>query len=355
MDRRARVEDVDDEDGLQGTCAGKASSNSGNVSGRDKSASFVSPVLDPSLPTITASAAAAGFSDKGRDVSSLNGHSGFTGFNPAVGVNHVFTHLNNNGVPLQPYAVQSFPTFMTASNMAATHGLNVAATTVNGVDPTSLTGLSFLPSVPDATNGPMMHTYVPHNDVSGQAGIFYVQQPQQQQQQQQQQQAMYTTATGAPVSIATSTGPVMAYPQATSGQPVYIQQQPGVTYMTSGGTGGPPLVIVPGTGGPGGSYMFGSGGMGNFGGVCGPVHMEPAMGIGQTPNEVLQEQLEFAHANSLYEPQDFKPADDDKSRFYWMRELDGNWVQRSRATIDHLGCRWYITESGVFYAVRLPD
>lgn len=153
----------------------------------------------------------------------------------------------------------------------------------------------------------------------------------------------------------------MAYPQAASGQPVYIQQQPGVTYMTSGGTGGlggaggPPLVIMPGISGPGGSYMFGSGGIGNFGGVCGPVHFEPATGIGQTPNEVLQEQLEFAHANSLYEPQDFKPADDDKSRFYWMRELDGNWAQRSRATIDHLGCRWYITDSGVFYAVRISD
>lgn len=157
----------------------------------------------------------------------------------------------------------------------------------------------------------------------------------------------------------------MAYPQPGAGQPVYIQQpQPNVTYAVAGGGaggiggGGTPVVMMSG-GVPGGNYFVGGGGGGiggggGFGGVGG-IHPEPAMGIGQTPNEVLQEQLEFAYANNLYEPQDFKPADDDKSRFYWLRELDGNWTQRSRATIDHLGCRWYITDGGVFYAVRLPD
>lgn len=223
VDRRARVEDVDDDDDLQGTCAGKATSNSGNVSDRDKSSALVSPVLDPSLPTITASAAAAGFPNKGRDVSALNGLYGFTGFNPAVGVNHVFTHLNNNGVPLQPYAVQSFPTFLTASNMAASNGFNAAATathTVNGADSTSPTGLSFLPAVPDATNGPMMHAYVPRHDVSGQAGIFYVQQPQ------QQQQAMYTTVSfqpkiQIPSSCMTATSFPFLYPHFTS--PLYLR------------------------------------------------------------------------------------------------------------------------------------
>lgn len=150
--------------------------------------------------------------------------------------------------------------------------------------------------------------------------------------------------------------------QAGMGQPIYVQQQPAVAYaMGAGGVGGggigggPPMVMMPGMGipgGPGGNYTVGVGGIG---GVGGPIHPEPAMGVGQTPNETLQEQLEFAYANNMYEPQDFKPADDDKSRFYWVRELDGNWTQRSRATIDHIGCRWYITDSGVFYAVRLPD
>lgn len=163
---------------------------------------------------------------------------------------------------------------------------------------------------------------------------------------------------------------MMAYPQAGMGQPIYVQQQPGVAYAVGaggmggiGGGGGPPVVMMSG-GVPGGNYIVGGGGVsgggfgggGGFGSVDGGgIHPEPAMGIGQTQSEVLQEQLEFAYANNLYEPQDFKPADDDKSRFYWLRELDGNWTQRSRATIDHLGCRWYITDGGVFYAVRLPD
>ncbi|CAK7204366.1 hypothetical protein SEUCBS139899_007122 [Sporothrix eucalyptigena] len=356
-DRRARVEDTDDDDVPSGR-AGKASSNASS-SGRAKSVPLGGPVLDPSLPTITASAAASGFPDGNGGLPGLGGHPGFTGVNPALGANPVITHLNNGALPQQSYAVQTYPTFLPATNMAAAQGYPFAAAAthaVNGVDPTAITGLSFLPAVPDATNGPMLHTYVPRNDVPGQAGVVYVQQP-------QQQQAMYTTATGVPITIATTTTPVMAYQQPGVSQPIYVHQQPGVTYMTAGGVGGigggggPPVVMMPGMSGPGGNYFVGGGGggIGGFGGVGGSIHPEPAMGVGQTPSEVLQEQLEFAYANNLYEPQDFKPADDDKSRFYWLRELDGNWTQRSRATIDHLGCRWYITDGGVFYAVRLPD
>lgn len=104
----------------------------------------------------------------------------------------------------------------------------------------------------------------------------------------------------------------------------------------------------------GGMMMGGAppqgGGAGNYG-----AHPEPALGVGLTESETLQQQIEFAHANRLYEPQDFKPADEDKSRFYWLRELDGNWTQRSRLTIDSLSCRWYMTDNGFFYAVRLED
>jgi hypothetical protein len=58
----------------------------------------------------------------------------------------------------------------------------------------------------------------------------------------------------------------------------------------------------------------------------------------------------------MFQPQDFKPADDDPTRFYWVRELDGNWTQRNRLTIDHLGdCRWYLADAGYFYAIRLPN
>ena len=79
-------------------------------------------------------------------------------------------------------------------------------------------------------------------------------------------------------------------------------------------------------------------------------------GMGRTPNEETLRQVEFAYNNRLFEPQEFKPADDDPSRFYYVREVDGNWTQRNRFTIDHMGdCRWYVTDEGWFYAVRLPD
>lgn len=79
-------------------------------------------------------------------------------------------------------------------------------------------------------------------------------------------------------------------------------------------------------------------------------------GLGKTPHEETLRQVEFAHSNRLFEPQEFKPADDDPSRFYYVREVDGNWTQRNRFTIDHMGdCRWYVTDEGWFYAVRLPD
>lgn len=79
-------------------------------------------------------------------------------------------------------------------------------------------------------------------------------------------------------------------------------------------------------------------------------------GLGRTAGEETLRQLNFAHANKVFEPQDFKPSDEDPSRFYYVRELDGNWTQRNRFTIDHMGdCRWYITDEGWFYAVRLPN
>ncbi|KAJ4264931.1 hypothetical protein NW762_005174 [Fusarium torreyae] len=85
-------------------------------------------------------------------------------------------------------------------------------------------------------------------------------------------------------------------------------------------------------------------------------HIPEVSGIGRTAGEEQLRQVQFAHANKMYEPQDFKPADDDPSRFYYVREVDGNWTQRNRFTIDHMGdSRWYVTDEGWFYAVRLPN
>ncbi|PNY25803.1 Uncharacterized protein TCAP_04264 [Tolypocladium capitatum] len=88
----------------------------------------------------------------------------------------------------------------------------------------------------------------------------------------------------------------------------------------------------------------------------GPTSAGPEVsGLGRTPNEEMVRQAEFAYQNKLFEPQDFKPSDDDPSRFYYCREQDGNWTQRSRYTIDRMAVRWYVTDEGWFYAVRLPD
>ncbi|EPE03526.1 hypothetical protein F503_06699 [Ophiostoma piceae UAMH 11346] len=375
FDRRARVDDAldgdDDTDDSEarrrasraaagGSRAARAAADGPSASSGPSGAAVSSadgglPSVQPGQPSITASAAAAGYN----------------GLDPAVSANHVFTHMDNGaagihgiqgipgvsglvgpgGVPIpQPggYNIQAFPTFMPAGMPPG-----FAAYAPGGVDSSGMTGISFLPAVPDATNGPMLHTYIPRSDAPGQAGAMYM-------------QPGYNS-TGVPmagVPIAATTSPMI--PVATQGGMAYVQQpQPSVAYVGGGGIGngggGPPMVMMPGMGmpgGPGGNYAVGGmGGMGGMSGmgVMGGVHPEPALGVGQTPTEVLQEQLEFAYNNNMYEPQDFKPADDDKSRFYWVREMDGNWTQRSRATIDHIGCRWYITDSGMFYAVRLPN
>lgn len=87
------------------------------------------------------------------------------------------------------------------------------------------------------------------------------------------------------------------------------------------------------------------------------VWPEPACGIGRTGTEYAAEQMEMAYANKSFEPQDFKPADDNPSRMYMCRELDGNWTLRSRYSIDRMGneWRWHMAPEGYFYAVRLPN
>jgi hypothetical protein len=139
--------------------------------------------------------------------------------------------------------------------------------------------------------------------------------------------------------------------------PIIVQQPIPQQYMMQGAPivanmmsqpvmmqGGAPQVIAGNTPHP----MF-------MDGMQGGVHPEPAMGIGSTAGEIHAQHAHFAHENNMFEPQDFKPADDDPSRYYMVRELDGNWTQRNRFTIDNLGCRWYLTDEGYFYAVRLAD
>lgn len=137
-----------------------------------------------------------------------------------------------------------------------------------------------------------------------------------------------------PIIVQQPAGQSMMMP----GQPQHMVQQPvmvnGVPHVVAGN--GTPFPVQPG--------MFPA-----------PVHNDPVLGIGQTGAETMAEQMRFAHENGLFEVQDFKPKDDDPSRYYMVRELDGNWTQRNRYTIDALNCRWYLADQGYFYAVRVPE
>lgn len=117
----------------------------------------------------------------------------------------------------------------------------------------------------------------------------------------------------------------------------------GQPFVGQGMVQGPFPVVNPGGGGSAVPVMAGNG------------NNPEVSGLGRTPNEEMLRQIQFAHQNKLFEPQDFKPGDDDPSRFYYVREVDGEWTQRNRYTIDRMACRWYVTDEGWFYAVRLPD
>lgn len=92
--------------------------------------------------------------------------------------------------------------------------------------------------------------------------------------------------------------------------------------------------------------------------VYGAAIQQPNFGYwGLTQGDKLNEQMLTSVGNEMNEKQEMKPANDDPLKDYWVRELDGNWTQRNRLSIDSgdIGkCRWYAVD-GIFYAVRLPD
>lgn len=153
--------------------------------------------------------------------------------------------------------------------------------------------------------------------------------------------------------------------------PVIAQQPYQAQPMIFGAGGppiqGPPVMVGPGGVPPGQPVLVHGGpapmGMGGPTLMPGnypthpaqyPVHYEPATGIGQTAGEVAAAAMMNPELN---QPQDFEPKDKNPSRMYMVRQLDGHYIQMSRATIDHFGkaCRWYVTDDGVFYAVRLEE
>ncbi|RDW65296.1 hypothetical protein BP5796_09988 [Coleophoma crateriformis] len=113
------------------------------------------------------------------------------------------------------------------------------------------------------------------------------------------------------------------------------------------------------------------GSSGSFGGVPpvppgGPTMsgafppLPPFGPTGLFQDDTLHQQLQAAQnpALKINEDQEMQPADPDKLRVYWVRELDNTWTQRNRATIDSgdLGrIKWFSMSPGIFYAVIQRD
>ncbi|KAL1839078.1 hypothetical protein VTJ49DRAFT_1879 [Mycothermus thermophilus] len=235
-------------------------------------------------------------------------------------------------------------------------------------------GVHFQPQVPGTENGPMVHKYVPRQDpvrmvMPGQpvlaGGYMMVNgnvMP-------MQSLPLGVAAPAQPHPITTTVGiapitapvnPVVIQPQQ---PPVVIQQQPGIqpimlANQTAPGTA-PQVVLPPGCAAAPAPAIPVTGNAPAFLApdlpAQPPVHAEPALGVGLTPSETLADNIRMAQDNKAYEPQDFKPADPDPYRLYWFRELNGHWALFPRRQIDRLCARWYRTDDGVFYAVRLAD
>jgi len=144
-------------------------------------------------------------------------------------------------------------------------------------------------------------------------------------------------------NVAPFTGPI---------NPIVLQQPMGAPMMIQNHSvpGGPPLMLPGPTQTiqiPGNHPLGGAGFPGQP-----PVHVEAAMGVGLTPNETAAQNMRVAQNNRAFEPQDFKPADPDPYRMYWIREVNGHWALFPRRQIDRLDARWCRTAEGVVYAIR---
>ncbi|KAI9897165.1 hypothetical protein N3K66_008187 [Trichothecium roseum] len=243
--------------------------------------------------------------------------------------------------------------------------------------------VSYYPQIPDTSNGPMTHLYVPRFDpgtAPGQrpAGTAAAPPPH------------YTIAHPGGLNIPVP--PFATVNMTQQNRPIGVQvggqhpafpghynpnhppqwvhgTQPGHYVINQPQQAGVPINVIHhghhGQPNPGGVLYHGCGTVPgphqpvNIGAPpVGPVPTGtgPPNGYGGTGQEETIRQLNFAYNNRLFEPQDFKPADEDPGRFYYVREVDGNWTQRSRFSIDHIdNVRWYVTDEGWFYAVRLPD
>ncbi|KAL2260239.1 hypothetical protein VTK26DRAFT_5838 [Humicola hyalothermophila] len=201
-------------------------------------------------------------------------------------------------------------------------------------------GVHFQPPVPATDKGPMVHRYIPRFDPPGACYPA------------PQVVPYMTTGTQMPMQ---PLQPLTVAPMTAPINPVVIQQPVTQPMMVQNPVVGPaapvagqPLMIQ-------GATVPGNPPFGPQLSARPPVHVEPALGVGLTPNETMAQNIRIAQNNKCYEPQDFRPADPDPYRMYWIRELNGHWAVFPRRQIDRLDVRWFRTDEGVFYAVRLSD
>ncbi|KAI1331270.1 hypothetical protein F5Y16DRAFT_298113 [Xylariaceae sp. FL0255] len=207
----------------------------------------------------------------------------------------------------------------------------------------------FQPPVPDTSNGPFQYIYGARSDGQNPplgvpngappappayppAGAFAIPQA---------QPGMAT----APIPVMPQGGPMYYQP----GQTVNVQpgQIPMMAY--------PPVAGGAGAGQPFQAPMTGFYINGNQGAAFDPLPLPNGMFLepGRTHCEMNFDQQ--AEENGANEPQEFKPADDSLSRFYWTIQLDGNRIPMPRSAIEGQAYRWFILPNGVFYARRLPE
>ncbi|KAI1816770.1 hypothetical protein GGS20DRAFT_159346 [Poronia punctata] len=288
----------------------------------------------------------------------INGHSDLS---KAVHPGQPFPNQTNNpSLPPQPYDASQFNTNSYQVNMS---------TVATGVMPDP-NARHYQPPVPDTTYGPFKYTYVPRYDPPAQQYVYPA-----------QGGAAYCAPGAIPFPQVQPQGPLLMHPQVTGAPPGFFHAQPGMATapipmapgcqhppmqahpMQAHPMPGPPPGVQPGQmpamAMPASGPPFMPAGYGQ----PTPPYTPPApafagggVEMGKTKAEVDAENQHKAMHNQMNEPQDFKPADDNVSRMYWTRDLDGDWVPRSRYTLDHMGnFRWYVTENGVFYAVMLVE
>ncbi|KAF2963920.1 hypothetical protein GQX73_g9642 [Xylaria multiplex] len=207
----------------------------------------------------------------------------------------------------------------------------------------------YQPPVPDTTNGPFQYTYVPRSDpqymMNGVApgvnpglyapGVF----PYQQAQPGMATAPIPMMAPGSQLpamQAAYMPAPVANFPPGLMPSMNCSAVPNGPTYVATGVTQPTPPATPAGGFFPGGGYG--------------------GLEMGKTKGEIDAENQYNSLHNQMNEPQGIKPADNDVSRMYWCRELDGQWISRSRFSLDRMGnFRWYVTDNGVFYAKMLPE